>query len=57
MHVEEDIEGDFLILFEDLTIDAQKRLLNFMGAEDASELNWNVFPLAVIPKGEINEEI
>ena len=57
MHVEEDIEGDFSILFEDLTIDAQKRLLDFIGVEDAGELNWNVFPLVVIPRGEKNEEI
>ena len=57
MSVEKDNEAVFPILFEDLTIDAQKRLLDFIGVEDAGELNWNVFPLVVIPRGEKNEEI
>ena len=45
---------EFEIYFNDLNEDAQKRLLVFVGAEDASEMNWdmNILPIAVYVGGK-----
>jgi len=40
----------FELYFNDLNEDAQKRLLEAVGAKDASEMNWdiNILPLAML---------
>ena len=40
---------EFEIYFSDLNEDAQQRLLELVGAKDASEMNWDldIVPLAV----------
>lgn len=42
---------DFPIYFSDLNEEAQKRLLNFIGADEAKDMNWDVdiCPLAYYP--------
>jgi hypothetical protein len=40
------------IYFSDLNEEAKKELLKFMAIKDEKEENWDVFSLAVIPKGE-----
>ena len=41
--------NEFNIYFSDLNVDAQKRLLEAVGAEKASDMNWDmdIFPIAV----------
>jgi len=36
------------VMFEDLTYEAQMRLLAEAGVESASEMGWNIRPVAVI---------
>lgn len=36
------------ILYSDLTPEAQKRYLEVNGVSDASELNWEVSPIAIV---------
>ena len=43
----------FEIYFDDLTEQAQAKLLESVGIEDASEMNWDVFPITTI---EVEEE-
>jgi hypothetical protein len=57
MSVEEDNKTVFPISFEDLTPEARKRLLEFMHAECPVELNWDVFPITLVSRGEADEEI
>ena len=38
----------FEIYFNDLNANAQERYLKFQGVSDASELNWETCPLALI---------
>lgn len=42
------MKDDFEIYFSDLNEDAQKRLLEFVGAKSASEMNWDmdILPIA-----------
>ena len=42
------MEREFKLYFEDLTPEAQKRLLETAGVEKPIEMNWDVFPIAVI---------
>lgn len=39
----------FNIYFNDLNDDAKKRLLNFVGEKDASDMNWDldIIPIAI----------
>jgi hypothetical protein len=41
------------LFFNDLTAEAQKKYLKVQGVSDASELNWEVSPIAII---EVKEE-
>ena len=43
---------EFEIYFNDLTEEAQKELLSFMGISGSSEMNWDVFPITTITKEE-----
>ena len=43
----------FELYFKDLTEQAQAELLKTIGIEDASELNWDIFPITTI---EVEEE-
>jgi hypothetical protein len=52
MNVEENNEAVFPIRFEDLTLEAQKRLLEFIHAECPAELNYDVFPITVVSRGD-----
>ncbi|MHC4159440.1 MAG: hypothetical protein ACYSSO_10225 [Planctomycetota bacterium] len=36
------------IMFEDLTFEAQKRLLAEVGIESPSEIGWDILPVAVV---------
>lgn len=36
------------IYFDDLTPEAQERILAAAGLKDASEANWNIFPIATL---------
>ena len=36
------------IYFDDLTEEAQKRLLECAGVEKPEDMNWDVFPITVI---------
>ena len=47
---------EFEIYFEDLTEEAQKRFLVFMGFKDESDGNYDVFPIASIPKPEDDDD-
>ncbi len=49
--------GSFVIFFSDLNEDAQKRLLDFVGAESAKDMNWDmdILPIAAFDV-ELNEE-
>ncbi len=40
------------IMFEDLTYEAQKRLLAEAGVESPREMDWDVRPVAVIDLGK-----
>jgi len=40
----------FPIMFYDLSQKCQEALLKFMGTEDAQEMNWDVIPVAEIPR-------
>ena len=50
------LEESFEIYFNDLHEEAQKAFLEFMGITDPKEGNYDVFPLATIPKGEDVDE-
>ena len=41
-------ESEFELYFDDLTPEAQERLLLTYGLKSAEEANWNIFPIAVI---------
>jgi len=45
-------EGVFHLYFRDLTPEAQKRLLAFLGVEKPEEKNLDVFPIAIIPRSK-----
>ncbi len=48
----------FEIFFSDLNEDAQKRLLDFVGAESAKDMNWDmdILPIATFDvEREVNE--
>jgi len=45
----------FELYFSDLTPEAQKRLLDFWGVSDPSELNLEVVPICVLERGEGDE--
>ena len=49
---------EFEIYFNDLSEDAQRRLLEIVGAESASEMNWDldILPLAVLSFEDGGEE-
>jgi hypothetical protein len=40
---------DFEIFFSDLTVEAQKRFLDFVNLKEAEDGNYDVMPIAVIP--------
>ena len=40
---------DFEIFFSDLTIEAQKRFLDFMELKSADEGNYDVIPITIVP--------
>jgi hypothetical protein len=40
---------DFSIFFSDLTVEAQKRFLDFVNLKSEDEGNYDVMPIAVIP--------
>jgi hypothetical protein len=42
----------FEIFINDLKEEKQKELLEFLGLKDAKEGNFDVFPIAEIPRGE-----
>lgn len=46
---------EFEIYFNDLTEEAQKELLMFMGISGSTEMNWDVFPITTITKEEDND--
>lgn len=50
--------SEFEIYFNDLNEDAQKRLLAFVGAENAWEMNWdmNILPIAIYVGGKVDEQ-
>ena len=43
---------EFEIRFEDLTEKAQYQLLKFAGIDSPLEANWDIFPVAYVPRGE-----
>ena len=43
--------NEYEIYFRDLTEEAQAALLEFMGINDPSEMNWNIYPIATIYNG------
>jgi hypothetical protein len=50
------------IYFSDLTLEAQRELLELMGVSDARDLNWDedLQPIAIVPLGsedELDEKI
>ena len=45
------MDEGFELMFDDLTPEAQERLLEFMG-ESVGEMNWNVFPITTIYRTE-----
>ena len=45
-------EDIFDIMFDDLTFDAQERLKIFLGIKSAKDANYDVIPIAVIPRPE-----
>ncbi len=38
------------IWFSDLTIEAQKKVLEFYGVKHCSEMNWDTFPITILAK-------
>lgn len=40
---------NFELYFTDLTEQAQKELLNKAGVTSETDMNWDVFPITVIP--------
>lgn len=42
------MEREFKLYFEDLTREAQERLLEAVDAENPTEMNWDIFPIAII---------
>jgi hypothetical protein len=44
------------LFFSDLNPAAQEKYLEFQGVSDASELNWEVNPIAIIEVEENSEE-
>ena len=44
------------LYYNDLTPEAQKKYLKVQGVSDASELNWEVSPIAIIEVEENPEE-
>lgn len=55
MH-DETCEG-FEIYFHDLKEKVQQELLDFYGIESPEDMNWDVFPVAIIPclEEEVND--
>jgi hypothetical protein len=51
-------ELEFEIYFDDLTPEAQQRLLVAFGIKSPDEMNWNnrIFPVATVVKGEEFDE-
>lgn len=50
--------NEFEIYFDDLTPEAQQRLLEAFGIESPDEMNWNnrIFPVATVVKDEEFDE-
>jgi len=49
-------EDTYEIMFEELTEEAQRNLLHFVGKEDYTEMNWDNIPIAVVPRPENDVE-
>lgn len=42
----------FEIYFSELDKETQEALLEYFGIRNAEEMNWDVFPIAIIERGE-----
>ena len=49
---EEDESEGFEIYFRDLTPEAQRRLLEYLGVDKPEDENLDVFPIAIIPRSK-----
>jgi len=49
-------EKEFEIFFHDLKVECQRDFLEFAGIEKPENGNFDIFPLAIIPKGEDEEK-
>ena len=47
---------NFPIMFDDLREDVQKSLLKFLGMKNQAEGNFEIAPLALVPRPEPEEE-
>jgi len=47
-----DPSEDLQIFFNDLTEEAQKRVLEFYKIESPEDMNWDVYPIMILPPPE-----
>lgn len=47
---------EFNIFFSDLTPEAQKRLLDYVGASDSKEMNWDMDILPIATFGPVEND-
>lgn len=52
----EDTGSEIKIYFDDLNEDSKKEFLKAIGMETSDEGNYDIFPIAIVPKPEIDDE-
>lgn len=50
------MNNEFEIFFQDLRPEIQKELLEFFKKRSPEELNWDVFPVTSVYRGEIEDK-